>query len=304
MTFEGQDRNDLEAAVELLESPSFVAKVSDVIGEPIEKVVSGLPEKASKKVDAVVHSALVSLMNLAGNTLGDGRVRPASTITHKLAATVSGAIGGAFGLAALSVELPITTSIILRSIADIARSEGEDLGSIETRLACIEVFALGGAAESDDASETGYYAVRAGLSKLAPTSRRAAGPERCGAEGGRLRRPVRRQDQPAVQRHSRREAGSPGGSDPRRSRRRHDQLPLSRPLPEHGPRPLHRPSPGEEARRRGRQEGVRPDRAGDGIQEVELLQMSPGKIRRAETVHPFDANDSSKGTLSGVLLQS
>lgn len=168
MALEDRDRNDLETAVELLESPSFVAKLSDLIGEPIEKVVSGLPAKASQKVDEVVHSALVSLMNLAGSTLGDGRVKPASTITHKLAATVSGAIGGAFGLAALSVELPITTSIILRSIADIARSEGEDLGAIETRLACIEVFALGGAAETDDASETGYYAVRAGLSKLAP----------------------------------------------------------------------------------------------------------------------------------------
>lgn len=168
MTLKNQDRRDLEVAVELLESPSFVAKLSDVIGEPIEKVVSGLPVKASKRVEDVVHSALVSLMNLAGRTLGDDRPRPASTVTHKLAATVSGAIGGAFGLAALSVELPITTSIILRSIADIARSEGESLESIEARLACIEVFALGGTSQADDASETGYYAVRTGLSQLAP----------------------------------------------------------------------------------------------------------------------------------------
>jgi hypothetical protein len=168
MAFEDQDRRDLETAVELLESPSFVARLSDLIGEPIEKMVSGLPVKASKKVEDVVHSALVSLMNLAGRSLGNDRPKPASTITHKLAATVSGAIGGAFGLAALSVELPITTSIILRSIADIARSEGENLDSIEARMACIEVFALGGSAESDDASETGYYAVRAGLSQLAP----------------------------------------------------------------------------------------------------------------------------------------
>jgi len=168
MTIQDQDRRDLEAAVELLESPSFVAKLSDLIGEPIEKVVNGLPAKASQKVEEVVHSALISLMNLAGRTLGEEQSKPASMITHKLAATVSGAIGGAFGLAALGVELPITTSIILRSIADIARSEGEDLNAIETRLACIEVFALGGSAESDDASETGYYAVRAGLSKLAP----------------------------------------------------------------------------------------------------------------------------------------
>jgi hypothetical protein len=168
LILDGQDRADLEAAVELLESPTFVAKLSDLIGEPIDKVVGRLPANTSKRVEEVVHSALVSLMNLAGRTLGDASPKPASTITHKLAATVSGAIGGAFGLAALSIELPITTAIILRSIADIARSEGEDLGAIETRLACIEVFALGGTTTSDDASETGYYAVRAGLSKLAP----------------------------------------------------------------------------------------------------------------------------------------
>jgi hypothetical protein len=35
-------------------------------------------------------------------------------------------VGGGFGLAALPVELPISTIIMLRSIGDIARSEGED----------------------------------------------------------------------------------------------------------------------------------------------------------------------------------
>jgi hypothetical protein len=57
---------------------------------------------------------------------------------------LSGAIGGAFGLTALAVELPLSTAIMLRSIADIARSEGEDLTMVESRLACLEVFALGG----------------------------------------------------------------------------------------------------------------------------------------------------------------
>ena len=46
---------------------------------------------------------------------------------HKVLAGTSGGIGGAFGLAALPIELPVSTTIILRSIADIARSEGHDL---------------------------------------------------------------------------------------------------------------------------------------------------------------------------------
>lgn len=78
---------------------------------------------------------------------------------------MSGAAGGAFGLPALAIELPVSTAIILRSIADIARSEGESIKSPEARLACLEVFALGGSAANDDAVESGYFTVRAVLAK-------------------------------------------------------------------------------------------------------------------------------------------
>jgi hypothetical protein len=85
---------------------------------------------------------------------------PGSPLLHKALATASGATGGAFGLAALPIELPVSTIIMLRSIADIARSEGEDLSDPESALSCMQVFALGGRTGSDDASESGYFAVR------------------------------------------------------------------------------------------------------------------------------------------------
>jgi len=50
--------------------------------------------------------------------------------------------GGLFGAASLPIELPVTTILILRAIADIARHHGEDLSTIEGRLACVEVFAM------------------------------------------------------------------------------------------------------------------------------------------------------------------
>jgi hypothetical protein len=80
-------------------------------------------------------------------------------------ATATGAAGGAFGLATLPIELPVSTIVMLRSIAEIARSEGEDLAEPEAALACVQVFALGGRADSDDASESGYFAVRGMLAK-------------------------------------------------------------------------------------------------------------------------------------------
>jgi hypothetical protein len=63
------------------------------------------------------------------------------------------------------VELPISTTVMLRSIADVARSEGEQIKLPEAKLACLEVFALGGRSKKDDATETGYLAVRAALSR-------------------------------------------------------------------------------------------------------------------------------------------
>ena len=91
--------------------------------------------------------------------------RPAANLLHKAMAATTGAGGGAFGLAALPIELPISTIIILRSIADIARSEGEQIKSADAKLACIEVFALGGRRSNDDATETGYFVTRAALAK-------------------------------------------------------------------------------------------------------------------------------------------
>ena len=70
--------------------------------------------------------------------------KAASGLLHKALVTTSGAVGGSFGLAALPIELPISTIIMLRSIGDIARSEGEDLTTPETALSCLQVFALGG----------------------------------------------------------------------------------------------------------------------------------------------------------------
>jgi hypothetical protein len=80
-------------------------------------------------------------------------------------ATASGAAGGAFGLATLPIELPVSTIIMLRSIAEIARREGENLSDPESVLSCLQVFALGGPASSVDASASGYFVLRGMLAK-------------------------------------------------------------------------------------------------------------------------------------------
>lgn len=181
---EAADLEDLGRAVELLENPSFIARVTDLIGQPLEHFINFLPAGTSDRLQGSVRTSLEKLLNVAVRTLGSRGRGPAANLRHKLATGVSGAVGGFFGAPALAVELPLTTSIILRSIADIARSEGEDVTSLDARLACLEVFALGGASRSDDASETGYFAVRAGMAKVMSDAAKYIAERGLTAEGG------------------------------------------------------------------------------------------------------------------------
>lgn len=159
------DLHELQLARNLLENPGIAAKITNVIGTPIEKALRLLPENWNKNVVEVTRAALMKASDAIVVTMKDVPGESASTKWHKLGVALSGGVGGFFGIAALAVELPISTSIMLRSIADIARSEGESISSMDTKLACIEVFALGGTSKDDDASEGGYYAVRSVLAK-------------------------------------------------------------------------------------------------------------------------------------------
>lgn len=165
MTIHEQDLNDLKKARALLENPGLAAKITNFLGMPIEKGFSLLPDNWNLNIGKLTQKALSTAVQAAVFTMKDTPGEKASTTWHKVAAATSGGIGGLFGLAALSIELPLSTTIMLRSIADIARSENENIRSIASKIACIEVFALGGPGSRDDAAESGYFAVRAALSQ-------------------------------------------------------------------------------------------------------------------------------------------
>jgi hypothetical protein len=159
--------DDLRRAKLLLENPGLAAKLANYVGSPVEKGMKLLPSKVQKAVHAATEKALMKALDVAVKSLGkvDARTgRSASDRMHAMAAATSGAIGGAFGMAALGIELPLSTTIILRSIADIAASEGEDPRHIDTRLSCLVVFALGSPKDDrDNASESAYFAARSAL---------------------------------------------------------------------------------------------------------------------------------------------
>ena len=161
------DLADLKRAKALLETPGLAAKMSAALGAPIEKSVKMLPKSVQTGIHKASEAAMMKALDVAVKSLGEnahGPLKPAQNRLHKIAAATSGAVGGVFGLMALTIELPISTMIMLRSIADIAKSEGENIQFIDTKLACLTVFALGSSkSEKDDATESGYFAARAAM---------------------------------------------------------------------------------------------------------------------------------------------
>ena len=159
---------ELRAAKETLEHHGLADRLTEMIGAPIVASLSMLPKAAESAIQNAIEKSLKVALEVAVKTLGEeSRGGKPKLMTHRLLAGLSGAAGGAFGLTTAAVELPVSTLIILRSVADIARSQGEDLTNIESRLACLEVFAIDGGAqaEGNDSSEIGYFAVRAAMAK-------------------------------------------------------------------------------------------------------------------------------------------
>jgi hypothetical protein len=160
-----EDREALRCAVLALERPSLAARLSDLAGKPLELLGHALPAAVSGVVSRATESALKSALRAALASLRHARPAARSVAMHKVMAATSGAVGGAFGLSALVVELPLSTTIMLRAIASIAQEEGEDLTQPEAALACLQVFALGGSSASEYTHESGYLAVRAALAR-------------------------------------------------------------------------------------------------------------------------------------------
>jgi hypothetical protein len=163
MTLSKTDLAELKRAKRLLENPGLTAKVAGALGSPMEKGMALLPAKWQGAVHKAAESAITKALDVAVKSLGDKPTKPSRDRLHKLAVAASGAAGGAFGLPALAIELPVSTTIMLRSIADVARSEGENVQFIDTKLACLTVFALGGRSQDDNAAESAYFAARTAM---------------------------------------------------------------------------------------------------------------------------------------------
>ena len=174
--FTPEDQQALIQAFEALEHPGLAARVSNFLGVPVTASLKLLPRSWSKALAGASEAAVARALDVALTSLGPKLPMTAPrNSSHRMLSIVTGAAAGFFGLPALLVELPVTTIIMLRSIADVAQGEGEDLTELDARLACVHVLAFGGRSSEDTYAELGYYELRAALAlHLSVVSRQVA----------------------------------------------------------------------------------------------------------------------------------
>ena len=158
------DRQTLLRAFDYLEHTSFAVKLTNVVGTPIEMALKLLPSRWYRKLHRAAETSVdLALRLILSRKMTHPAFSAPSDLGHRVLGMAAGAVGGLMGGPALLLELPVTTGLMLSSIVEIARREGEDLSSMDTRLACMAVFALGGRTDEDDAADTGYYGLRLAL---------------------------------------------------------------------------------------------------------------------------------------------
>jgi len=174
-----EHRAFIAAAVRKLERPGRLIELFNAIGKPAESVINWLPGWATSRIENALHRTLLDAVGWATKTL-HGSIhadeRHVSTLAnvvvksrgamHVTAAAILGGIGGAFGIVSLPIELPVTTLVILRSIAAIARDFDADLEDPAVRLECVSVLGLGNPANPEDAMESSYLTSRLGFALL------------------------------------------------------------------------------------------------------------------------------------------
>jgi len=154
-----------------MENLNWTIKVVNIAGNSLEAGVKKIPQKYLQIIQTVTQKALLGIIKTNLLTISKKRkISKPSRNTYKAILTGSGAISGFFGTtsgygtAIFISEITITTKFLMRTIMDIARSEGEDIYSLEGQLECLQVFALGGQSKDDDGTETSYYVTRSALS--------------------------------------------------------------------------------------------------------------------------------------------
>jgi hypothetical protein len=150
---------ELEAAFAALKQGGGpIVRAADMLGKFLGRAGDGALRRIGLSMN---HPALTELASVALGRAYDIAILGMESAGTQQARSpalpvvaLSGFIGGFAGLAGFVPDATLTTLVILREVASIARAQGEDLSSEAARAACVQVFGL----KAGD--EAGYFSAR------------------------------------------------------------------------------------------------------------------------------------------------
>jgi len=129
-----------------------------MVGGKAEQLLERLPAPVRAGLEEATERALKLAMRAA--TSSRAALPDQADWVNTAMSTAMGAAGGLGGLPSALVELPATTTVLLRIIQGVAEENGFDPVSESVQFDCIRVFAAAGPLAADDGADLGFITLR------------------------------------------------------------------------------------------------------------------------------------------------
>jgi len=133
-------------------------QVLNLIGGQAESLLDRLPMQVRMRLGDGTENALKIAMEAAHRSrdvVGESPGWMTRAVT-----TAMGAAGGFGGLPSAMAELPVTTTVLLRAIQDVAIENGFSAQEQGIRYDCLQVFAAAGPLDHDDGADLAFLSTR------------------------------------------------------------------------------------------------------------------------------------------------
>lgn len=130
----------------------------NLIGGQAENLLDRLPADMRARLGDGAEQALTLAMGAAQRSRGVVGEQPGWL--SRAVTTAMGAAGGFGGLPSAMAELPVTTTILLRAIQDVAFEHGFDPSEESVQFDCIQIFAAAGPMDQDDGADLAFLGTR------------------------------------------------------------------------------------------------------------------------------------------------
>lgn len=141
-----------------LNAGGVAMELLNAVGGKAEGLLERLPAPVRSRMDRITLAALNRAFSAASRSRG--LLSDRGDWFNRALSTASGAAAGLAGIAGATVELPLTVTLLLRAIMDIAAEHGFDPDSDEARREALHIFASAGPLAEDEGADLGLIAAR------------------------------------------------------------------------------------------------------------------------------------------------